>query len=212
MTTNIFQEDLLKIFEDPKTDNLTAENAIGKIVDYYSEINDETNLIKYVNIGLAKNISEVVLPIADFYERQQKYTEMIKYLEIGVLKDNKNALNYLGCHYYEMKDYEKAKHYLLKACVKECEDAYYNLGVFYGEMKQPVNMKKWLTKSIVAGFDNALEALINYYQTNNKQGELINFILTTNFDIKRIKKFITYDEFLKVLLQYKNNNKIQNTQ
>jgi tetratricopeptide (TPR) repeat protein len=130
---------------------LDNSDAMNNLANYYKEIKDYDNMLKYyIMVAIKLNNSDALNNVASYYEEIKDYDNMKKYYLMAIELNNSDAINYLGNYYKEIKDYDNMKKYLLLGIKNNNIDSYIIIIHYYNIIE---NNEKLLYKYINEAFN-----------------------------------------------------------
>ena len=177
--------------------NITKKYCVGKLVKYYISINDETNMIKYCQIGIDLGNGSVASNLGGYYYEKRNFREALKYFLKAFELDGYCAAYNLSFCYDTLGDYDNMKKYalmMIKHGNFNYPDALLNNPENILEMFI-ANKELFDDKNHIKSLLILLEQLINNNGLNNDLIAIIKYI--------NIKYFLQYFGTHKLLYSYK---------
>ena len=182
---------------DDDDDIVDIMNELG---DYYREINDDENMLKYYLMAIHNNDFHSIKYVGDYYKNNNDDINMVKYYSL--VNDNKDDLkdqyvneimHELGTHYMNQKDYLNAEQYLSELCDKHILDK------MYDKLIDDISL------SLINKIGIILE-IINKKPFNTGSDDHIEYLLDTLYDSILNNTNISVNEKIDLLLNGINKN------
>lgn len=180
----------------------TLNRCLIKLGEYYEQIYDFKNMIKYYMQGVDMNHKLSMCKLGDYYEREGDYEQMKKYYLMAIKHGNTEAMCKLGDYYCKREiDFEQFEKYYLMAIKLNNIKAMCELGAFYKYMGEYDQMEKYYSMAIERGDFEANIILCEFFFSRKEYDIGLKYVEPIK---ECCPEFFEDVDDIKILLKYKD--------